>query len=47
MDWNFEFDDQIREINCFNAFFNLFAFHFQNSSVFMKNIECIAIICTI
>ena len=39
MDWNFKYDDEIlvREINCFNGLFNLFAFHFQNTSIFMKN----------
>ena len=25
MDWNFKFDDEIREINCFNGLFHLFA----------------------
>ena len=31
------YDDEIGEINYFNGFLNLFAFHFQFSSVFMKN----------
>ena len=33
MDWNFKFDDEIR-----NCFFNLFAFHFLNSSVYTRGI---------
>ena len=37
MNWNFKFDDEIREINCFNGLFNLFALYFQNRSVFMIN----------
>ena len=45
MDWNFKFDDEIREINCFNGLFNLFAFHFSEKSVFMKNNGPTAIIC--
>ena len=45
MDWSFKFDDEIREINCFNGLFNLFPFHFQNSYVFMKNNGPIATIC--
>ena len=39
IDWNFKFDDEIRLINYCDDLFNLFAFHFQNSSVFMKNTE--------
>ena len=37
MDWKFKFDDEMSEINCFNGLFNIFAFHLQSSSVFMKN----------
>ena len=37
LDRNFKFEMmKLREINCCNGLFNLFAFHFQNSSVFMK-----------
>ena len=38
MDWSlkFNFDDEMGKINCFNGLFNFFAFHFQNSSAFMK-----------
>ena len=36
MDQNFKFDHEIREINCFNGLFNLFAFYFQISSVYLK-----------
>ena len=32
----FLYDEEVREINCFNGLFNLFAFQFQNCSVFMK-----------
>ena len=34
MDWNVKFDDEIRIINCV-----LFAFQFQNSSVFIKTMD--------
>ena len=33
---NFKFDDGIKDINCFNGLFHLFAFNFQNSPVLMK-----------
>ena len=42
MDMNFKFDDEIKEINCFNGLFHLFAFNFQDSPVLMKNNQHIA-----
>ena len=47
MDWNFKYDYEKKEINCFNGngLFNPFAFYFQNSSVFMKNNWYTAMIC--
>ena len=36
MDRNFTFDEEIKEINCFNGLFHLFAFNFRNSPVLME-----------
>ena len=44
MDWNFKFDDEMGEIIFFYGLFNLFAFQFQHSSVFLKNNQHIACI---
>ena len=35
MDWNFNFDDEMVEINCFNGIFNFLAFLFQNIQQFV------------
>ena len=36
MDKNFKFDEELKEINCFNGLFHLFAFNFQNSPSLIK-----------
>ena len=42
MDRNFKFDEEIKEINCINSLFHLFAFNFQNSPVLIENNQHIA-----